>query len=69
MTGFIIPCSYILILLAMQFASNVSFVVTFSQFSIFIGVLLGIFVLRKKRHASKSPGSCSFSGLLLAALG
>lgn len=70
MTGLIIPCSYILILLAMQFASNVSFVVAFSQFSIFIGVLLGILVLKEKATYFKIAGVfLIFAGLILAALG
>lgn len=70
MTGLLIPCSYILILLAMQFATNVSFVVAFSQSSIFIGVLLGIFVLKEKATRFKIVGvGFIFVGLMLAVLG
>lgn len=69
-TGLIIPCGYTLILLAMQFASNVSFVVAFSQTSILLGVVLGIFVLKEKATYFKVAGVVLiFAGLLLAVLG
>lgn len=69
-TGIIIPCSYTLILLAMQFASNVSFVVAFSQTSILLGVILGIFVLKEKVTYFKVAGVVFiFAGLLMAVIG
>jgi drug/metabolite transporter (DMT)-like permease len=70
MTGIIITSSYILVLLAMQFATNVSYVVAFRQSSILLGVLLGIFILKEQATRFKIIGVVLiFAGLVLAGIG
>lgn len=62
--------AYTLILVAMQFASNVSYVVAFRQISILITVLLGTLILKEKITRLKMTGTALiFTGLILAALG
>ncbi len=62
--------AYTLVLLAMQFASNVSYVVAFRQVSILIGVTLGIVILNEKATRAKVASTILiFSGLLLTVLG
>lgn len=62
--------AYLLVLLAMQIASNVSYVVAFRQISILFGVLLGVLVLKERVTRYKLIGtSLIFAGLVFAALG
>jgi len=70
LAGPVVAVTYTLVLLAMQFATNVSYIVAFRQVSILIGVLLGIFVLKEKSTPFKITGTVLiFAGLVLAALG
>jgi uncharacterized membrane protein len=56
--------------MAMQFATNVSYIVAFRQISILIGVLLGLFVLHEKSTPFKIAGTALvFIGLVLTAVG
>ncbi|HBM17124.1 MAG TPA: hypothetical protein DD381_12385 [Lentisphaeria bacterium] len=69
-TGVGITLSYSMILMAMTFAANVSYVVAFRQMGIFIGALLGIIFLREAIKLPKALGLCLLLiGLLLIALG
>jgi drug/metabolite transporter (DMT)-like permease len=70
MTGFASTVGYTLILVAMQFASNVSYVVAFRQVSILIGVIFGAVILKEKvtRLRAFSTGLV-FLGLVIVALG
>jgi drug/metabolite transporter (DMT)-like permease len=70
MMGFIITATYALILLAMAYVSNVSYVFAFRQLSIPIGAALGILVRREPAHIPKLVGiGLVVVGLLLVALG
>ena len=70
LAGPVVSVTYTLVLLAMQFATNVSYIVAFRQVSILVGVLLGIFVLKEKSTPFKITGTALiFAGLVLAALG
>jgi uncharacterized membrane protein len=65
LAGPVVSITYTLILLAMEFASNVSYIVAFRQVSILIGVLLGIFVLKEKSTKFKIIGTIFiFTGLV-----
>lgn len=69
LAGFGICFAYCLVLLAMTFAKNVSYVVAFRQLSIPIGAALGVTVLREPRTTSKLIGvAVMLAGLLLVAL-
>ena len=69
LAGFGICLAYCLVLLAMTFAKNVSYVVAFRQLSIPIGAALGISVLGEPRNAPKLIGvSIMLAGLLMVAL-
>jgi len=62
--------AYVLVLLAMQLASNVSYVVAFRQLSILFGVVFGFLVLRERVTAMKLAGTALILvGLVLTALG
>ncbi len=70
LAGPVVTITYTLVLVAMQFATNVSYIVAFRQVSIVIGVLLGIFILKEKSTPFKIAGTALiFIGLVLAAVG
>jgi drug/metabolite transporter (DMT)-like permease len=70
LAGPVVAITYWLVLMAMQFATNVSYIVAFRQVSILIGVLLGIFILKEKSTPFKLTGTALiFAGLVLAAIG
>ena len=64
LTGAGIFLTYSLVLTAMSFVKNVSYVVAFRQLSIPIGALLGVFILKEPAYTPKYAGI----GLLLAGL-
>ncbi len=69
MAGFAIGATYGVILLAMTYATNVSYIVALRQLSIPIGSLLGIFLLKEKGSTPRFVGlSILFTGLVLVAL-
>ena len=68
--GVVIVVTYSLVLAAMEFVTNVSYVVAFRQVSIPIGVLLGVTLLREKVRAPRWLGvAVMLTGLILVALG
>lgn len=68
--GFIITATYGLVLLAMAYVSNVSYVFAFRQLSIPIGAVLGILVRKEAATPPKLVGiSLVVAGLILAAIG
>jgi drug/metabolite transporter (DMT)-like permease len=68
--GAIITGTYTLVLLAMAYVSNVSYVIAFRQLSIPIGAMLGILVRKESTTTPKILGiTLVFIGLVLAALG
>jgi drug/metabolite transporter (DMT)-like permease len=70
LTGVIITATYGLILLAMAYASNVSYILAFRQLSIPIGAALGILVRKEKATPPKLAGiALVVAGLVLAAVG
>jgi len=70
LAGPVVTFTYTLVLLAMQFATNVSYIVAFRQVSIVIGVILGIVILKEKSTPFKIVGTLMiFAGLVLAAVG
>lgn len=70
LTGLAVLGTYGMVLTAMMFVTNVSYVVVFRQLSIPIGVCLGILFLGEKANAPKLAGVASiFIGLLLVGLG
>jgi drug/metabolite transporter (DMT)-like permease len=70
LTGFAIYFAYTLVLLAMGFARNVSYVVAFRQMSVPIGVALGVIALKEPLRAPKVVGVCAVTvGLVLVGLG
>lgn len=69
LAGVGISFAYALVLLAMTFAKNVSYVVAFRQLSIPIGATLGMTVLHEPRNAMKLIGmSVMLAGLALVAV-
>jgi drug/metabolite transporter (DMT)-like permease len=69
-TGFGIYLTYSLILVAMTYVKNVSYVVAFRQLSIPLGTMFGIVVLREPRPAPKILGVLAMvTGLVLVAIG
>ena len=69
LAGLGITSAYALVLLAMTFARNVSYVVAFRQLSIPIGAILGMTVLHEPRNAMKLTGmGVMMAGLLLVAI-
>lgn len=61
--------AYILVLLAMKFVTNVSFVQAFRQMSLPIGILAGIFILKESCSAPKLIGILLvISGLIITSL-
>jgi drug/metabolite transporter (DMT)-like permease len=70
LSGVAIFAAYTLVLVAMGFARNVTYVVAFRQVSIPIGVLLGLVVLREPLSAPKAVGALAVTaGLVLVAVG
>ena len=70
LSGAAIFAAYTLVLIAMGFARNVTYVVAFRQASIPIGVLLGVVVLREPLTVPKAVGALAVTaGLVLVALG
>lgn len=68
-TGIAIYLTYGLVLLAMNFVSNVSYVAAFRQLSIPLGALLGIVILREPPYRIKILGIVAvFAGLVLVGL-
>lgn len=68
LSGFFAAAAYILVLLAMQKVTNVSYVQAFRQMSLPVGVLLGIVFLKEKASAPKLAGlACIVAGLIAAA--
>jgi len=69
-TGASICLGYNLVLIAMAYVSNVSYVVAFRQISVPLGVLLGVIILKEARHAPKFVGvAIMFVGLVLVGTG
>lgn len=70
LSGIAIFAAYALVLVAMGFARNVTYVVAFRQMSIPIGVLLGVAVLGEPLTAPKAVGVLAVTaGLVLVAVG
>jgi drug/metabolite transporter (DMT)-like permease len=70
LSGAAIFVAYALVLVAMGFARNVTYVVAFRQASIPIGVLLGLIVLREPLTAPRAVGALAVTaGLVLVAVG
>ena len=69
LAGFFAASAYLLVLLAMGFVTNVSFVQVFRQMSLPLGVLAGIFLLKERCPPVKLAGiSLVLLGLLLTAV-
>lgn len=65
-----IVAAYVLVLFAMRFVTNVSYVVAFRLLSIPLGALLGVAVLKEPPHLPKFAGvAVAFVGLILVGLG
>ena len=61
--------AYGMVLFAMKYVDNVSYVVAFRQVSILLTVVAGIFMLDEKRYVPKIVGAVIiFSGLVLVGL-
>jgi drug/metabolite transporter (DMT)-like permease len=70
LSGAAIFAAYTLVLVAMGFARNVTYVVAFRQVSIPIGVLLGLVALREPLTVPKAVGALAVTaGLVLVAVG
>ena len=69
-TGIAIMATYGLVLAAMAYVSNVSYVAAFRQLSIPIGAILGITLQHEPRHRPKLIGIGIVSiGLILVGIG
>lgn len=70
LTGIGIYLTYGLVLLSMNYVSNVSYVAAFRQLSIPLGALFGMALLKEPRYRPKLSGiGAIFIGLLLTAVG
>jgi len=70
LAGFFIYLGYTLVLVAMGFAANVSYVVAFRQISIPLGALVGVFALKEPRYRPKFAGVLiMFAGLVFVGIG
>ena len=70
LTGMSILLPYSLVLIAMAYVSNVSYVVAFRQLSIPLGVIFGVMFLKESRFIPKFIGTIIiFIGLVLVATG
>lgn len=58
LSGIFATSAYVLVLLAMHFVTNVSYVQAFRQMSLPVGVFLGIFFLKEKVTLPKLLGLC-----------
>jgi drug/metabolite transporter (DMT)-like permease len=69
LTGICSSSAYVLILLAMNFVTNVSYLQAFRQLSLPIGVLAGILILKESHSAPKLLGTLTIVvGLVIVAL-
>ncbi|WP_189608343.1 multidrug DMT transporter permease [Saccharospirillum salsuginis] len=69
-TGILLMGTYAMVVWAMAYARDVSYVVAFRQISILLGVALGLTVLKERLTAPKLAGSVLvFAGLVWVALG
>ncbi len=67
--GIFSASAYVLVLLAMKFVTNVSFVQAFRQMSLPIGILAGIFILKESSSAPKITGILLvIAGLIMTSL-
>lgn len=70
LAGFFIYFGYTLVLVAMGFVVNVSYVVAFRQLSIPLGALVGVLVLKEPPYRPKLVGvAAMFAGLVLVGIG
>jgi drug/metabolite transporter (DMT)-like permease len=70
LSGIAIFAAYTLVLIAMGFARNVTYVVAFRQMSVPLGVLLGLAVLGEPLNPPKIAGVLAVTaGLVLVAVG
>ncbi len=70
LAGCAIYIGYSLVLIALAFADNVSYVVAFRQLSIPLGAILGVLILKELPHRPKTFGVIvMFVGLFLVAIG
>lgn len=70
LAGFFIYAGYTLVLVAMGFVTNVSYVVAFRQISIPLGALVGVYALKEARYRPKFAGVLiMFAGLVLVGVG
>jgi drug/metabolite transporter (DMT)-like permease len=70
LAGVGIYAAYTLVLLAMAYVSNVSYVVAFRQISVPLGAVVGILALGDPPHRPKLIGvAAMFAGLVLVGLG
>ena len=68
-SGLTCAVAYTLILLAMQHATNVSYVTALRQVSILLGMAMGVFWLKERAGPLKLAGvGCIFCGLILTVL-
>jgi uncharacterized membrane protein len=66
LTGFLITSTYGLVLLAMNYASNVSYIAAFRQLSIPLAAILGFIVQKEPATLPKLVGiMLVFSGLMM----
>jgi drug/metabolite transporter (DMT)-like permease len=66
LTGAMITLTYGLVLLAMAYSSNISYIAAFRQLSIPLGAVLGIVVLKESAYPPKLAGiGIVFAGLIL----
>ena len=69
LAGLFATCSYSLVLIAMNYVDNVSYVQAFRQLGLILGVAGGIIILKEKCAAPKICGSILIvSGLLMSVL-
>ena len=67
--GLFATCAYSLVLIAMNYVSNVSYVQVFRQLGLLVGVAGGILILKERCSAPKITGSlCIVSGLIMTVL-
>jgi drug/metabolite transporter (DMT)-like permease len=69
LTGIGIYLTYGIVLISMNYVSDISYVAAFRQLSIPIGAILGMVLLREPRYLPKTAGvSAIFAGLVLVGL-
>lgn len=69
LTGMGIYLTYGIVLVSMNFVTNVSYVAAFRQLSIPLGAILGMVFLKESRHLPKTLGIAAiFLGLVLASI-